>query len=69
MNRISISLAALALLSSGQVSALDIAGPDGRLVVNVEVRDGLPVYSLTYDGATLLSESPLGLTTDGGDVT
>ncbi len=69
MNRISISLAALALLSSGQVSALDIAGPDGRLVVNVEVRDGLPVYSLTYDGATLLSESPLGLTTDGGDFT
>ena len=69
MNRISISLAALALLSSGQVSALDIAGPDGRLVVNVEGRDGLPVYSLTYDGATLLSESPLGLTTDGGDFT
>lgn len=67
MNRISISLAALALLSSGQMSALEIAGPDGRLVVNVEVRDGHPVYSLTYDGKTLLSQSPLGLTTDAGD--
>ena len=32
--------------------AAEIAGPDGRLKVNVDISGGLPSYSVTYDGKT-----------------
>lgn len=42
--------------------------PDGRLTVTVEVtQDSIPVYSVSYDGKTLLTPSPLGFKADIGD--
>ena len=42
--------------------AAEVTGPDGRLKVNVDVADGVPCYSVTYDGKTFIGNSPLGFT-------
>ncbi len=44
-----------------------VSSPDGKLIVDVEVADGMASYSLSYDGATLLLPSPLGFTCNVGD--
>ena len=44
-----------------------VASPDGRLKVNVDVKDGRPVYEVLYDGVQALDESPLGFVADNGD--
>jgi len=46
-----------------------VSGPDGRLKVNVDMKDGMPVYSATYDGHQMLEESPLGFEANVGDFT
>ena len=46
-----------------------VAGPDGRLAVNVSDAGGRPVYDVTYDGETFLKPSPIGLKADVGDYT
>ena len=47
--------------------AAEIAGPDGRLKVNVDISGGIPSYSVTYDGKTFIGNSPLGFTSNIGD--
>ena len=44
-----------------------MAGPDGRLVLDIDNTSRSPQLSLTYDGMQLLAPSPLGLITDCGD--
>lgn len=44
-----------------------VSSPDGNLTVNVLVKNGKPVYSITYKGSVVLEESPLGLITNEGD--
>jgi hypothetical protein len=39
------------------------------LCVDFNLKNGMPVYSVKYDGKTMLDESPLGLTTNIGDFT
>ena len=34
--------------------------PDARLKLDFQLQDGKPVYSVTYDGKTVLENSPLG---------
>jgi hypothetical protein len=46
-----------------------VASPDGRLNVTVTVEQGNLLYGVTYDGATILEPSPLGLRTNEGDFT
>lgn len=46
---------------------LTIGSPDGKLKVMTDVVSGEPVYSVTYNGNTILENSPLGLRTDIGD--
>ncbi len=53
------------LLMTAQVAT--ISGPDGRLQVNVDVKEGRPVYSITYDGKQMLEDSPLGFVANTGD--
>lgn len=54
----------------GIAAALTVASPDGRLVVTTDVTDaGVPVYSVTYDGRTVIEPSPLGFTSNAGDFT
>jgi hypothetical protein len=53
-----------------QLSAKDLAvsGPDAKLQVSLRLNeDGKPTYLVTYNGKTMLEESPLGLTTNVGD--
>lgn len=57
------------LISAGAwASPLTVASPDGKLKVVTDVADGRPVYSVIYDGNTILENSPLGLLTDVGDL-
>ena len=59
---------ALALLASqafAQQAA--VTGPDSRLKLDFQLQDGKPVYSVTYDGKTVLENSPLGFVSNIGD--
>lgn len=50
-------------------SAYDVSSPDGNIKVAVEVTDGgVPVYSLTYKGKTVIRGSRLGLVTEEADL-
>lgn len=46
-----------------------VTSPDGKLVVKISVDNGLPTYSVDYDGATMLTTSALGFVADIGDFT
>jgi hypothetical protein len=46
---------------------MTVSSPDGNLKLNVSVNNGNPVYSVTYNGNTMLQNSPLGLVTNEGD--
>lgn len=46
-----------------------VTSPDGRLSVSVECVDGRAMYSVSYDGQTVLAPSLLGLKTNEGDFT
>lgn len=58
----------LALLPLTSV-AQTVSSPDGRTVVTLDVIDGMPVYNVTYDGNTMLQNSPLGFKANVGDFT
>lgn len=55
----------------GTISALSasyqVTSPDGNTVVTVSDKDGLPSYSITYNGKDFIMSSPLGLLTNIGD--
>ncbi len=57
----------LSLVLINQAQAQEISSPDSKLVVSVSVDNGIPTYSLTYDGNIFLENSPLGLKTNVGD--
>ena len=44
-----------------------VSSPDGKVVVDVNAVDGVPTYSVSYDGRPFVHPSPLGVVTDGGD--
>lgn len=46
-----------------------LKSPDGRLAVSVSAENGIPTYSVTYDGVVFLEPSVLGLKTNIGDFT
>jgi hypothetical protein len=50
-------------------SAEVVKSPDERLSVNVEIINGSPCYSVSYDGKEFIKSSPLGLITNIGDFT
>ncbi len=45
-----------------------VSSPDGRTVVSVSVPEGMPVYTVSYDGNPMLEASPLGLVTTFTDL-
>ncbi len=47
--------------------AILLSSPNGKLVVNVSDADGVPNYTVAYDGEEMLAQSPLGLVMDTGD--
>lgn len=44
-----------------------VTSPDSLLKVTVGVEQGIPLYSVSYKGKTMLEKSPLGLVTNVGD--
>ena len=44
-----------------------VTGPDSFLKVNVSVKQGIPIYSVTYKDKTILEDSPLGFIANVGD--
>lgn len=48
-------------------NTMSVASPNGELTVNVLVKEGKPMYSVSYKGAIVLEDSPLGLITNVGD--
>jgi len=61
---------ALCFLSSVAISRgqqVTVSSPDKLLQLTVAVIDSVAVYSVTYNGKTMLENSPLGLTTNEGD--
>lgn len=48
-------------------SAATLRSPDGRLTLNTALENGRPVYSVSYDGKTILENSPLGFTANIGN--
>lgn len=64
------SLAALLLMaaSTGALAEQNkVVSPDGRLVVNVEDRDGRLYYDVCYDGKQMMQPSQLGVVANIGD--
>lgn len=49
------------------ISATEVSSPDNRLIVNIEISNGKPVYSVTYDKLPVIIESPLGFVSNEGD--
>ena len=64
-------LTLFSLLFVGTVQAFAqqaaVTGPDSRLKLDFQLQDGKPVYSVTYDGKTVLENSPLGFVSNIGD--
>ena len=48
-------------------SQMSVSSPDGELTLNVVLKSGKPVYSVSYKGRIILNDSPLGLMTNEGD--
>lgn len=50
-------------------NASTVSSPDGRLALTTSIKDGKPVYSVSYDGKAILLDSPLGFESNIGDFT
>lgn len=70
MNRLAILLCG-ALIGGASAFALEkqIYSPDGKLLVTVSDKGGMPSYEVSYNEKVFLLPSPLGLETDLGDYT
>lgn len=59
---------AFALLTSQALAQpITVTGPDARLKVDLAVNGGVPMYSVSYDGKTILEKSPLGFIANTGN--
>lgn len=68
MTNKSLLLTAIAVAAAFSAeAAVNVTGPDGKLVVTTDVAAGVPQYSVTYDGKQLIEQSPLGFVTNIGD--
>lgn len=59
---------AFALLASQALAqSITVTGPNTRLKVDLAVNGGIPMYSVSYDGKTILEKSPLGFIANTGN--
>ena len=65
MKRFIFTLALLCIIFCA--SATEVMSPDKRLAVNIEIQNGKPVYSVTYDKLPVIQNSPLGFLSNEGD--
>lgn len=57
------------VIPTGAPDVSTVSSPDGQLTATVEVKDGVPSYSLTYKDKPYILSSPLGLETHHGNFT
>lgn len=55
------------LVSQALAQSITVTGPDTRLKVDLAVNGGIPMYSVSYDGKTILEKSPLGFIANTGN--
>ena len=67
MRRIYSLLTALMLTCAALAQTATVSGPDGKLKLDFNLKDGKPLYSITYDGRQMLDDSPLGFVANIGD--
>ena len=58
---LAICLVALLVPMSLEARVETAQSPDGNIVVNVDVKDGVPVYNVVFNGKQVIPESRLGL--------
>ena len=58
-----------ALAANVAAYAANLASPDGKTTVEVACEQGMPTYTVVYDGVTVIMPSALGMTTNVGDFT
>lgn len=46
------------------IGAETVASPDGKIIVNFDIKEGRPTYSVTYKGVPVIAESRMGLELD-----
>lgn len=69
MKKVFLLVAALAC-TGWLAKADEVKSPNGEIVLNVDVKDGVPVYRLDYKQQPVVKESRLGLQLkEGGDLT
>lgn len=67
VKRISLCLSGIMTVIS--LHAFEITSPNGSLLVNIDIDKGkTPCYNITLDGKTMLHNSPLGLSTNIGEM-
>lgn len=66
MKRILIIFAAAICIITG-CDRPCVKSPDGRICFSLDVRDGTPVYDVTWDGESIIAGSALGFTLKGED--
>lgn len=59
--RFIIAFVALTLFSGTALALETVSSPSGQVVVSFDVKDGRPVYSMSYKGTTVVAPSLLGL--------
>ena len=69
MNRTLSILIGLCLPLAAWAQDATVSSPDNRLRVDVAVKEGKPVYGVTYQSATILEDSPLGFVANVCDFT
>ena len=58
----------LTLFSTSILSqSFKVSGPDGKLVVTIDIQEGISQYHVKYQDVVMLESSPLGLITNVGD--
>ena len=56
-----IAPAVLLAAFSLAANAVEVKSPDGKVAVDFDVKNGVPTYSMTFDGKTVINPSTLGL--------
>ena len=54
-------------ISSASSQTTSVYGPDSLLKVDISVKNGIPIYSVKYNGKEFVKDSPLGFVSNIGD--
>ena len=67
MKKLILGLSFLLGTTPAWCAPVETASPDGKLRVSTDIIGGKPVYSVSYNGKTILENSPLGFLSNEGD--